>query len=228
MKVAIVQSNYIPWKGYFDMIAAADRFILYDDMQFTRRDWRNRNKIKTPHGPVWLTVPVLSKGKYSQAIKDTRINGGSWAAKHWKSIEVNYARAPYFKIIEELYRPVFEGEIPEFLSELNTLLIKKTCDFLHIDTIIESSSDYELADEQSARLLGLCQQVNADVYISGPLARDYLNTGLFASAGVEVEWFDYSGYPVYDQLWGEFEHGVSIVDLIANTGSNAPKYMKYV
>ena len=228
MRVAIVQSNYIPWKGYFDLIASVDRFILYDDMQFTRRDWRNRNKIKTPQGLKWLTVPVLSKGKYFQTIKDTRIDGSAWAAKHWKSIETNYARAPHFKLMEGIFRPAYEGNIPNFLSELNTKLIRNVCEFLEIEAVVESSSDYDLVDGPNARLIDLCKQIGADVYISGPLARDYLDTSKFSSAGIEVEWFDYSGYPIYDQLWGEFEHGVSVLDLISNTGSAAPNYMKNV
>ncbi|MAZ01609.1 MAG: hypothetical protein CMN56_00555 [Sneathiella sp.] len=228
MRVAIVQSNYIPWKGYFDLIASVDRFILYDDMQFTRRDWRNRNKIKTPQGLTWLTVPVLSKGKYFQTIKDTRIDGTAWAAKHWKSIETNYARAPHFKMMADTFRPAYEKDIPDFLSELNAKLIRKVCEFLNIDAIVESSADYDLVDGPSARLADLCKQVGADVYVSGPLARDYLDISLFSEKGVEVEWFDYSGYPIYDQLWGEFEHGVSILDLISNTGLTAPNYMKNV
>ncbi|MEX1034603.1 MAG: WbqC family protein [Sneathiella sp.] len=228
MRVAIVQSNYIPWKGYFDLIASVDRFVLYDDMQFTRRDWRNRNKIKTPQGLAWLTVPVLSKGKYFQTIKDTQIDGAAWAAKHWKSIEINYARAPYFEMMAEFFRPTYEGEMPTFLSELNTQLIRNVCEFLNIDAIVENSADYDLVEGQSERLVDLCKQLGADVYVSGPLARDYLDTALFLSEGIKVEWFDYSGYPVYDQLWGGFEHGVSILDLIANTGLNAPNYMKNV
>lgn len=228
MRVAIVQSNYVPWKGYFDLIGSVDRFILYDDMQFTRRDWRNRNKIKTPQGLAWLTVPVLSKGKYFQTIKDTRIDGSAWAVKHWRSIETNYTRAPYFEMMAEIFKPTYEGNIPTFLSELNTHLIRNICEFLNIDAIVESSADYDLIDGQSERLVDLCKQVGAEVYVSGPLARDYLDTSVFSSAGIEVEWFDYTGYPVYDQLWGEFEHGVSILDLISNAGPNTPDYMKNV
>lgn len=228
MRVAISQSNYIPWKGYFDIIASVDRFILYDDMQFTRRDWRNRNKIKTPQGLVWLSVPVLTKSKYFQSIKDTQIDGSAWAAKNWRTIETNYARAPNFEMMADIFRSTYEGEIPEFLSDLNSQLIRKICNFLNINTIIESSADYELVEGKSERLLDLCKQVDADVYISGPSAQGYLDTALFSSAGVDVEWFDYSGYPVYDQLWGDFEHGVSILDLIANTGLKSPNYMKNV
>src|SRR5262245_52507754 len=106
-KVAIVQSNYIPWKGYFDMIAAVDEFILYDDMQYTRRDWRNRNKIKTPHGTRWITVPVQVKGKFHQTIHETEISGGDWAVAHWKALCLNYRRAAHFDIVAARLEPLY-------------------------------------------------------------------------------------------------------------------------
>lgn len=108
-KVAIVQSNYIPWKGYFDMIAAVDEFILYDDMQYTRRDWRNRNQIKTPQGVQWLTVPVLVKGKYHQKIRETEIDGTEWQEIHWRALESNYKRAPHYRAISALLEPLYLG-----------------------------------------------------------------------------------------------------------------------
>lgn len=227
MRVAISQSNYIPWKGYFDMIASVDHFILYDDVQFTRRDWRNRNKIKTPQGLTWLSVPVLSKGKYFQAIRDTQIDGSKWAEKHWRTIETSYKRSPCFKTMADIFQPIYEGDIPTYLSELNSRFIRDICAFLNIDTVIESSVDYNLVDGQSERLLNLCKQLNADVYVSGPAAQSYLDTELFSAEGIQVEWFDYSGYPVYDQLWDGFEHGVSILDMISNAGPNSTNYMKY-
>lgn len=225
-RVAISQSNYIPWKGYFDMIASVDHFILYDDVQFTRRDWRNRNRIKTPQGLTWLTVPVLAKGKYFQSIKETQIDGTSWAAKHWRSLESNYARARHFQIMADIFRPLYDGNMPTFLSDLNSQFIRETCKFLNIDTVIESSVDYDLLEGKNEQLLDLCKKLNADIYVSGPAARNYLDTALFSSNNIQVEWFDYSDYPVYDQLWGEFEHGVSILDVISNTGPYSSNYMK--
>lgn len=112
-KVAILQSNYIPWKGYFDLIGAVDEFILYDDMQYTRRDWRNRNQIKTPQGVQWLTVPVRVKGKYEQKIRDTEIDGSDWAVAHWKALVQNYARAPHFAEIAAWLEPLYlSGSYP--------------------------------------------------------------------------------------------------------------------
>ncbi|MAL77747.1 MAG: hypothetical protein CMN55_01315 [Sneathiella sp.] len=228
MRVAIVQSNYLPWKGYFDLIASVDCFVLYDDAQFTRRDWRNRNIIKTPQGLQWLTVPVLSKNKYFQKINDTRIENDAFAKKHWRSIEANYNKARHFQTMAELIRPFFEGPIPDCLSDINADLTHRICRFLGINTKILSSSDFDLEEGVNERLLCICRQLKADVYVSGPLAKDYLDVELFGKDGVAVEWFDYSGYPVYEQLWGDFEHGVSVIDLIANTGEDAPKFMKQV
>lgn len=227
-RVAIVQSCYIPWKGYFDMIAAVDEFILYDDMQYTRRDWRNRNQIKTPQGLIWLTVPVRVKGKYHQAIRDTGIEGMEWAASHWKSLCLNYKRAPHFDSIAKLLEPFYTARQYTHLSELNQILLQAICDNLGVKTKLTRSWDYALAPGKTERLVDLCRQAEATEYISGPLAKDYLDAGQFPNAGIKLTWFDYEGYPAYPQLWGEFRHEVSIVDLLFNCGHEAKNYMKYV
>lgn len=225
-RVAIVQSNYIPWKGYFDMIASVDEFILFDDMQFTRRDWRNRNLIKTPQGTLWLTVPVEAKGKFTQTIRDTRIVDTGWATTHWKSLCINYKRAAHFEVASSFLEPLYLSQ-HKTLSELNRSFLQSICDFLGIGTRITNSWDYEPANGKSERLASLCAQAGADIYVSGPAARDYLEEGVFTDKGIAVEWFDYAGYPPYRQLWGEFTHGVTILDLIFNTGLEATKYMKH-
>lgn len=227
-KIAISQSNYIPWKGYFDMIAAVDEFILYDDMQYTRRDWRNRNKIKTPQGVQWLTVPVRVKGKYSQKIKDTEIDGSNWASAHWKSLTQNYRRAPYFKEIESWLEPLYLDEPCTHISQLNCRFIQAICDYLNIKTIISNSWDYTLVEGKTERLADLCAQVGGTEYISGPAAKDYIEMNDFTDRGIKLTWFDYSGYPEYPQLWGEFVHGVTILDLLFNCGKDASHYMRYV
>lgn len=227
-KVAIVQSNYIPWKGYFDMIAAVDEFILYDDMQYTRRDWRNRNQIKTPQGVQWLTVPVLVKGKYHQSIRETEISGDDWAAKHWAALVSNYRRAPQFSEIAAWLEPLYHGETYSHLSELNRRFLEAICGYLGIETRLSSSSDYTLVEGKTERLADLCTQAGATEYVSGPAARDYVDPLIFESRGIALTWFDYSGYPEYPQLWGEFAHGVTILDLLFNCGKQAPAYMKYV
>lgn len=225
-KVAIVQSNYIPWKGYFDLIASVDEFILFDDMQFTRRDWRNRNLIKTPQGTQWLTVPVEVKGKFSQTIRETRIQDAGWAADHWKALCLNYRRAAYFEATSALFEPLYAAR-HESLSALNRVYLEAICGFLGIRTPITNSWDYAAADGKSERLASLCAAAGGSVYVSGPAAKDYLEAGPFEARGIAVEWFDYSGYPVYPQLWGEFAHGVTILDLIFNTGADATRYMKH-
>jgi len=227
-KIAIVQSNYIPWKGYFDMIAAVDEFILYDDMQYTRRDWRNRNQIKTPQGVQWLTVPVLVKGKYHQPINETEINGTDWAAKHWATIASNYRRAAHFSEIAAWLEPLYCDESYSHLSQLNRRFLQAICDYLGIGTRLSSSSDYTLADGKTERLADLCSQAGATEYVSGPAARNYLDASVFQSRGMAVTWFDYSGYLEYPQLWGEFTHGVTILDLLFNCGKEASAYMKCV
>ena len=227
-KIAISQSNYIPWKGYFDMIAAVDEFILYDDMQYTRRDWRNRNKIKTPKGAEWLTVPVHVKGKYLQRICDTQIQGRDWAHSHWNGLVLNYRRAPYFDEIASLIEPLYKSEGFTHLSKLNRRFTECIAGYLGMTTRISQSSDYKLCDGKSERLADLTLQAGGRAYISGPSAKDYLDESVFAERGIDVIWFDYSGYPDYPQLWGEFIHGVTILDLLFNCGKDAPGFMKYV
>ncbi|MGE8099721.1 WbqC family protein [Pseudomonas fluorescens] len=226
-KIAIVQSNYIPWKGYFDMIAAVDEFILYDDMQYTRRDWRNRNQIKTPQGLQWLTVPVKVKGKYHQTIFETEIEGTDWAAVHWKSLQQNYRRTPYFDEISAWLEPLYLTPYTR-LSDLNRAFLERICLYLGIKTLISSSSDYTLSDGKTERLADLCVQAGATEYISGPAARDYVEADVFSERGVHLSWFDYSGYLEYPQLWGDFSHYVTILDLLFNCGKEAPNYMKFI
>lgn len=227
-KVAIVQSNYIPWKGYFDMIAAVDEFILYDDMQYTKRDWRNRNLIKTPQGVQWLTVPVLVKGKFQQKIRDTEIDGTDWAAAHWKAMVQNYRRAPYFAEIASWLEPIYVEGLFTHISQLNRRLIEAICQYLKIKTTIKNSWDYALLDGKTERLAHLCAQAGGTEYISGPAAKDYIEEKIFTEMGIELTWFDYSGYSEHPQLWGEFSHGVTILDLLFNCGNDSPKYMRYV
>lgn len=227
-KVAIVQSNYIPWKGYFDLIAAVDEFILYDDMQYTRRDWRNRNQIKTPQGAQWLTVPVMVKGKYHQKIRETEIDGSVWAADHWKTLVQNYRRASCFAEVSTWLEPLYMGQTYTHLSDLNRRLIQGCCQYLGVETTLTNSWDYTLLDGKTERLADLCVQAGATEYVSGPAARDYIVESEFGDRGIKLSWFDYGGYPEYPQLWGDFTHGVSILDLLFNCGKDAPRYMRYV
>jgi len=227
-KVAILQSNYIPWKGYFDMIAAVDEFILYDDMQYTRRDWRNRNQIKTSQGIQWLTVPVMVKGKYHQTIRETEISGSDWAIRHFKALTSNYRRAPHYDEIMAWIEPLYLTTSHSHLSQLNRTFIEAICDYLGGNTIISNSWDYSVAGSKTERLADLCVQAGGTEYISGPSAKDYIDESLFAERDIKLTWFDYTGYPEYPQLWGEFTHGVTILDLLFNCGKDAHRYMRYI
>lgn len=225
-KIAILQSNYIPWKGYFDLINMVDEFILYDDMQYTRRDWRNRNKIKTPQGLKWLTIPVEVKGKYFQKINETRISESDWAIKHWQTIKQFYSKTPYFKTYKDIFEDFYLNNKEEFLSQVNFKLIKIINEILGINTKIHWSSEFDLVDGQTEKLLGICKQAEADVYLSGPAAKDYFDESLAEKMNIQVEWMDYSGYSEYQQLHPPFDHGVTILDLIFNEGPNATQFMK--
>ena len=224
-KIAILQSNYIPWKGYFDLINMVDEFIFYDEVQYTKNDWRNRNKIKTPQGIQWLTIPVRQES-LDQKIKDTKISDKKWNIKHWRTISQNYSKAKYFKdykgIFEELYLTCDE----EYLSEINYKFITTINQILGIKTKLRWSSEFELVDGQTEKLLGICKDCNADIYLSGPAAKDYFNEELAKQENIKVEWMDYSGYKEYEQLNPPFEHGVTILDLIFNEGDRAKEFMK--
>lgn len=224
--VAIVQSSYIPWKGYFDLIRAADEFILLDDVQFTKRDWRSRNRIKTKDGLYWLTVPVNTKGLYQQRIIDTTISDPAWAGKHWQTIHSAYARTPFFDTYGPRLKAIYQQPLPDKLSEINRLLIEAICQMLEITTPIRWSSEYHPSEGRNERLIDLCVKAGATDYLSGPSARGYVDEAAFASAGVTVHFVDYSGYPAYPQPHPPFEHAVSAIDLIFCTGSAARDYLK--
>lgn len=223
-RVAIIQSNYIPWKGYFDLINAVDEFVLYDDVQYTRSDWRNRNRIKTPTGLAWLTIPVTSSLLAPRAIVDTEIVGNGWASKHWRSLQQNYARSPYLKDYADEVEDLYLGRRWTYLSAVSEAFLAWCLEKLAIQTLVTRSSEYERVAGRSERLVGICQQCGADVYVSGSAAKSYLDEALFDRAGIRVEWFEYPSYPEYPQPWGEFVHGVSALDLIFNTGPDARSF----
>jgi hypothetical protein len=227
-KIAILQSNYIPWRGYFNLISSVDEFIIYDDMQYTKNDWRNRNRVRTTHGTQWLTIPVR-RVKLQQRICDTQVMDRSWAARHWRTLRQAYARAPCFQFGYEVLAGLYaEASSLNYLSDINSLFLRTICDSLGIDTRITSSSDYtyDLSASRTTRLIQLIQAANANGYLSGPAARQYLDQAQMDVAAIEVQWMDYSGYLPYTQIHGEpFEPAVSIVDLLFNVGSEAARYI---
>lgn len=225
-KIAIIQSCYIPWKGYFDIIKYVDEFVLFDDMQYTIRDWRNRNKIKTPNGLMWLTIPIRVKGGYYQKIRETVISDPGWNRRHWKSIVQNYSKAKYFHTYREIFEELYLRSNKRFLSEINYRFLIAICEILGINTKLSWSMDYRLVEGKTERLIDLCKQAGTTEYISGPTAKGYIDEELFGQEGISLKYMDYSGYPEYNQLFPPFEHRVSIIDLIFNEGPYAPKYMK--
>lgn len=220
-RVAISQSNYIPWRGFFDLIRSVDEFVIYDEVQFTRRDWRNRNRIKAPNGPQWLTIPVQSKGNYHANVSEIKVDGDEWREKHWKAIELAYSKADWFTSEKSWLMGLFERASFSGLSEINKHFLVAFMEKLEIATSLRNSSDFVLAKDRNERLLNICIELGATHYVSGPAAKDYLDESLFNANGISVEWFDYEGYVPYSQLWGNFIEGLSIVDLVMNNGSNS-------
>jgi len=208
------------------MIGRVDEFVLFDDVQFTRRDWRNRNTIKTKDGLRWLTIPVAVKGKYFQKINETDISDPSWREAHLTAIRHSYARAPHFREVFPWLERLFARLTAARLSDVNRTALEAICERLEIATRITSSSDYGLVEGKNERLIELCAQAGATRYLSGPAARGYLDEGAFRARGIEVEWMDYSGYPEYPQLFPPFEHNVSVLDVLFNTGPDAASYVR--
>lgn len=222
--VVILQSNYIPWKGYFDLIHDADTFIFYDDLQFTKNDWRNRNKIKTAQGGKWLSIPVGTSAH--RLICEVRMEDAKWQQSHWDSLRQQYAKAPYFKLYRPYFEDVYLSRVWTNLSDLNQYLIKFISrDILKIKTQFRDSREFELRGQKLDRLVDLVIQSEATRYISGPAAKDYIDPLRFHEVGVELVWKNYSNYPVYPQFHPAFEHAVSILDLLFNVGPEAPWYI---
>jgi hypothetical protein len=225
-KLAISQSNYIPWKGYFDLIRQADIFVLYDSVQYTRRDWRNRNRIiGSDKNLIWLSIPVQTKGKYLSPINEIEVADQEWRNQHFETLYHCYRRATYFReiigVFEELYFSNFEVK----LSFINRNFIKKICELLRIETTIEDGLPYSASASANEKLLMECDRFEATTYLSGPSAASYLNIDEFKKQDIDIEWISYDNYPEYNQNSLTFEHKVSIVDLLFNHGPHARNYL---
>jgi hypothetical protein len=223
-RLAILQSNYVPWKGYFDLINMVDEFVIYDSVQYTKNDWRNRNLIKTNNGVQWLTIPCYHK--LDQRIKDTKVSQRDWGIRHWNTVSQFYNKTPYFKEYRDIFADVYHNTLTPYLSEINWVFITTINAILGVETKLIDSSDFVLQGDKTERLMNICKERGVDVYVSGPAAKSYLDIAMMNNAGIEVEWVDYSGYPEYNQLFPPFCHNVSVLDLIFNTGIDATKYMK--
>jgi WbqC-like protein family len=218
--LVVLQPSYLPWLGYFDQMRKADVFVWYDDVQFDKSGWRNRNRIKSSKGPLWLTVPVLHKGRGLQAINAIEIdNSKSWRRKHLLSIEQFYARAPFI----ESFVPRLAEILNQSWQRLVDLDIATTiwlASELGITTPRYRASQLEIDGDPNGRLIGLCHHFGADRYLSGDSARDYLDVPRFAAAGVKVNWHCYQ-HPSYSQLHGAFVPYLSALDLLLNIGPAA-------
>jgi WbqC-like protein family len=223
--VVILQSNYLPWKGYFDLIGLADLFIFYDDVQFTKNDWRNRNKIKTVKGVEWLSVPCGTNLK--RLICEVELKDYTWQSRHWMKIADAYRDTAYFEKFSSFFEDFYTNNIWQNLSDMNQYLIRKIArEMLGMTTEVTDSRAYGLIKHKGERVLELLEKVGATEYLSGSSAKSYLDPEEFKRRGIKLTWMDYSGYPEYRQLYPPFVHEVSVIDLIFNEGPNARKYLK--
>lgn len=224
MIISILQSNYVPWKGYFDLIAQSDVFVIYDEVQYTKNDWRNRNIIKTQNGAQWLTIAV-KQNSLNQKIYETEVLKFNWYKKHMNALQASYGKSKYFKDYRDIFFEIYEKKEMN-LSSINKLFIEAICKVLNIQTRIIDSRTLELIGDRQERLINACEKLNANTYLTGSAAKSYLEEDKFNNKGIKVEWMNYSGYSEYSQLYPPFVHEVSILDLIFNEGPNARSFLK--
>lgn len=227
MNCVITQPDYIPWRGYFHQIQKADVFVFYDDVQYDRRGWRNRNRVKTSSGPLWLTIPVMNKGVRMNRTPINRIQidwNQNWVRKHWATIEQSYGRAPFFGAYAATLRDVYEHRY-ELLADLTIELTIRIASALGISgTTFLRSSSLQSVGTKTDRLLSILEPLGATHYITGPTAKSYLEEGKLATAGISTEYMAYD-YPPYIQLYPPFDSQVSILDLLFMKGPEAAKYI---
>lgn len=193
MKVAILQSNYFPWLGYFELINYVDLFVIYDNVQFTKNDWRNRNRIQSSNGPIWLSVPCKTAGKLGQAINDVEVLNSNWPHKHMNAVANSYAHSPGVDALKEHVLPMFESfQGLTKLTEINELTLRAVCNLLNIQTNLIRLQELPSVSDKSERLAHICESFSAKTYVSGPAGLSYLNTDALSSRGIDLEIFDYS------------------------------------
>lgn len=215
--LAVLQPGYLPWLGFFDQVRRCDVFVFYDDVQFDKHGWRNRNRIKTANGPVWLTVPVLHKGRMGQLVHQVEVDGRQdWARRHLRGIEQAYAKAPFASRYLPQLADLLNREWA-LLAELDIALTRMMCGWFGIDRPMHRSSQLDVEGDRNARLVALCRAFGARRYLSGNAAKSYLDVALFEAEGIAVEWQDFD-HPVYPQLHGPFEAHMSALDCVLNTG----------
>jgi hypothetical protein len=225
LRICIIQSCYIPWKGFFDLIGRCDEYVIFDGAQYVKRHWHNRNRIKTANGVEWLTIPVVTKGRFEQPIDQVEVEK-PWADKHWHALELAYRRAPFFEQFAPTVRAWYERAGNETrLSDINEIFLRGIAGLLGLKTRITRDTAYPAEGVKTERLLGIARAAGADRYLSGPSARAYFDEPMFEAAGIRPEWMSYEGYREYAQRYGEFEHAVTALDLLFNTGPDARQYL---
>jgi WbqC-like protein len=226
--IVILQSNYIPWKGYFDLMAVADEFLLFDEVQYTKNDWRNRNRIVLDGKLHWLTLPVRTAGKFGEPIDRMEVSRSDWAKAHWETLRQAYSDAPFYKLIGGVLEEAYALAAPfGHLSRINEHFLRTIAGLLALDTVIlRAEMVPRTTADATDRLLEICRARGATDYVSGPAARNYLRVGAFQEAGIALHFANYGGYPVYRQLREPFEHGVSMIDTLMQCGSEARHHLK--
>lgn len=221
-----MQPTYLPWSGYFGLMQSVDLFIFLDSVQFAKRSWQQRNQIKTPQGSLWLTIPVLSKGKQEQTIREVMINqDADFSSQHRKAIEMNYKKARFFDaygktLLDKLQEPT------KYMAEVTLGLIHEMKNALGIETKTALSSKLNAQGAKADLLAALCQEVGATEYISPPGSRVYLEeSNAFKEIGIRVSYFDFH-HPEYSQLFGSFLPFMSCIDLLFNCGSESLEMIK--
>ena len=217
--VVIHQPNYVPGLTYFSKIAMADAFVLLDDVGYSKNNWTNRNRVKTAHGPKWLTVPVITAGRLGQPIAETETLDSGWEEKHWQTLVSNYSPAPFFDRYEQDMRAVY-SERRELLATLNEGLIRRIATWLGLDTPMVRSSDLGASGHGTDLLVSICRALDAGEYLSGPGGRRYMDEELFQQAGVRLRFHEFEDRP-YPQLFGDFVGGLSALDALFNMGESA-------
>ncbi len=225
-KVAMLQSNYIPWKGVFDLIHRVDVFVFYDDVQYTKKDWRSRNKIPTKNGEVWLSVPVNTKGKFDQLVCEAMIDRSTdWQSKHKKTLTLNYSKAPYYSEYADLLDDFYTDHQWESLSEMNCYMTQTIARRLGISTEFVYGPDLDChGSKDGEKVINICRKLGCDWFLNGPASKAFMDEEKFREAGIELHYMDYA-YPKYRQRVYPFDHYVSVLDLLFNEGPNAPYYI---
>jgi len=225
MRVTILQPSYLPWLGFFEQMSRADKFVLLDDVQYTRRDWRNRNRIRVKESWVWLTVPVQQKRRFSQSLLETRIdNSLPWRRKHLETLRQHYCKAPFFEKYFPRCQQVYEKDWT-FLFDLCLETINLIKEEMGIETPLLRSSEMKPGGEKTERLVSICRELGATHYLSGESGSNYIAEEDFSSQGIALEYQNYE-HPVYPQRYTGFVPHLSAIDLLFNCGEQSLGILK--